>query len=81
MAKSQPTRKIRSVYKFIKANRHQHNVRTMCRLPGITPSGYYAWLQEPVSNRGQDDARLLRLVRASFTASHGIYGAKPLPRR
>jgi putative transposase len=41
----------------------------------VAPSGYYAWLQEPVSNRAQEDTRLLRLIRASFTASHGIYGA------
>ena len=47
----------------------------MCRLLGVAPSGYYAWLQEPVSNRAQDDARLLRLIRASFKASHGIYGS------
>ena len=32
-------------------------------------------LKEPVSNRAQEDARLLRLIRASFVASHGIYGA------
>jgi putative transposase len=74
MAKPKPTGKIRSAYEFIKAHRHQYNVRTMCRLLGVAPSGFYAWLQEPVSNRAQDDARLLRLIRASFTASHGIYG-------
>jgi putative transposase len=45
----------------------------MCRLLGVAPSGYYAWLQMPVSNRAQADARLLRLIRASFNASHGIY--------
>ena len=28
-----------------------------------------------MSNRAQQDARLLRLIRASFTASHGIYGS------
>ena len=28
-----------------------------------------------LSDRAQEDARLLRLIRASFTASHGIYGA------
>ena len=39
------------------------------------PSGYYDWLLQPVSNRAQEDTRLLRLIRASFTASHGIYGA------
>jgi putative transposase len=75
MAKAKATGKVRSTYEFIKAHQQQHNVRTMCRLLGVAPSGFYAWLQEPVSNRAQDDARLLRLIRASFSASHGIYGA------
>lgn len=30
---------------------------------------------QPLSNRAQEDARLLRLIRAAFVASHGIYGA------
>jgi transposase InsO family protein len=47
----------------------------MCRVLEVAPSGYYEWLLQPVSNRAQEDARLLRLIRASFTASHGIYGA------
>ena len=68
------TGKIRSAYEFIKTHQHQYNVRTMCRLLGVAPSGYYAWLREPVSTRAQDDARLLRLIRASFRASHGING-------
>jgi len=47
----------------------------MCRVLAVAPSGYYEWLQQPISNRAQEDARLLRLIRASFVASHGIYGA------
>lgn len=47
----------------------------MCRVLGVARSGCYAWLREPASNRAQEDARLLRLIRASFTASHGIHGA------
>ena len=46
-----------------------------CRVLGVAPSGYYAWLKEPTSNRAREDARLLCLIRASFIASHGIYGA------
>src|SRR5579863_5561574 len=65
----------RSTYEFIKANRHAFSVQVMCRLLGVAPSGFYAWLKQPVSNRGQEDARLLRLIRASFTAGQGIYGA------
>jgi putative transposase len=48
----------------------------MCRILGVAPSGYYEWLTHPISNRAQEDARLLPLIRASFTASQGIYGAK-----
>lgn len=47
----------------------------MCRLLGVARAGYYAWQNHPISNRAQEDARLLRLIRASFIASHGIYGA------
>ena len=67
--------RVRATYGFIKANRDEYSVQGMCRVLGVAPSGYYAWLAQPVSNRGQEDARLLRLIRASFTASHGIYGA------
>ena len=51
------------------------SVQMMCRVLEVAPSGYYEWVLQPISNRAQEDARLLRLIRASFTASHGIYGA------
>jgi putative transposase len=69
------TGKIRQTYEFIKANRKRFDVRTMCRVLEVAPSGYYAWLEEPVCQRALEDVRLLRLIRASFAASHGIYGA------
>lgn len=47
----------------------------MCRLLDVAPSGYYAWLKNPVSDRARDDARLLRLIKASFKSSQGVYGA------
>src|SRR5581483_2283237 len=67
--------RVRSTYEFIKANRNHHSVLVMCRVLDVAPSGYYKWLVHPISNRAQEDARLLRLIRASFTASHGIYDA------
>src|SRR5215213_901633 len=67
--------RVRSTYEFIKAQRGQYNVQALCRVLEVAPSGYYAWLQQPLSNRAQEDARLLRLIRAAFVASHGIYGA------
>ena len=47
----------------------------MCRILGVAVSGYYLWLQQPISNHDHEDARWLRLIRASFVASHGIYGS------
>lgn len=67
--------RVRSTYAFIKAHRDQYSVQMMCRILGVAVSGYYLWLQQPISNHDQEDARLLRLIRASFVASHGIYGS------
>jgi putative transposase len=68
-------REDRQTYEFIKAHRNRFNVRTICPVLEVAPSGYYAWLQEPVCQRALEDVRLLRLIRASYTASPGIYGA------
>ena len=38
-------------------------------------SGYYKWLHKPLSDRAIDDQRLLGMIRASYTASGGVYGA------
>lgn len=66
--------RVRSTDAFIKAHRERYSVQSMCRVLGVAPSGDYEWIQKPISNRGQEDARLLRLIRASFIASQGIYG-------
>jgi hypothetical protein len=58
------TGKVRQTYEFIKAQRSRFDVRTMCRVLEVAPSGYYAWLQEPVCRRALEDVRLLRLIRA-----------------
>jgi putative transposase len=66
---------VRRKYELIKAKQSKHSVSMMCRLLGVAPSGYYAWLKNHPSVRSKEDARLLRLIRASFKASQGAYGA------
>jgi putative transposase len=68
-------RSVRAKYEFIKAHRKEYSTQAMCSVPDVAPSGFYEWLQHPLSHRAIEDARLLRLIRASFTASQGIYGA------
>ena len=75
MSKRNLLSKAKRAYRFIEAHQGEFGIRAMCRLLSVAPAGYYAWLKQPISDRAQEDARLLRLIRASFTASHGIYGA------
>ena len=75
MSKRRIAGRVRSAYAFIKSHRDQYGVQSMCRVLEVAQSGQYEWLQQPISNRAKEDARLLRLIRASFLASQGIYGA------
>src|SRR4051812_23463582 len=67
--------RVRNTYAFIKAHRDKASVLGRCRWLGVAAGGFYEWLKQPISNRGMEDARLFRLIRASFEASHGVYGA------
>jgi putative transposase len=59
----------------VRANRDKHRVATMCRVLGVSPSGYYAWRARPASRRAQHNAELLKQVRVAHADSDGTYGA------
>ncbi|MHC4374083.1 MAG: IS3 family transposase [Planctomycetota bacterium] len=62
-------------YRFINDHRHEYPVARMCRMLQAPRSGYYKWLHKPLSDRAIDDQRLLGMIRASYTASGGVYGS------
>jgi putative transposase len=66
---------VRRKYTFIKAHRRQFDTAMMCRLLNVSRSGFYAWLRNPLSDRAREDQRLLGLIVAAYTTSHGVYGA------
>ncbi len=59
----------------MKAHQADHAVSTMCRVLGLSRSGYYAWLRRAPSTHAVADAELLDLIRKEHLESHGIYGA------
>jgi len=56
-------------------NRADYPVATMCRLLGVSTSGFYAWLNRPESARARRDAELADKVEAIHSRSRGTYGA------
>ena len=56
-------------------HRPEFGIATMCRVLQVSRSGFYQWLHQPLSDRAIEDWRLLGLIRASYTASGGVYGA------
>lgn len=59
-------------------NEHRQDfaITLMCRVLKLARAGFYAWLHEPESERVREDRRLLELIRQSYSASHGVYGAR-----
>ena len=47
----------------------------MCRVLGVSPSGYYAWRSRGPSRRAQENARLVERIRVLHRASRGNYGS------
>lgn len=63
-------------YRFISEHQRQFRITTMCRVLRMARAGYYQWLQKPMSDRDIEDQRLLWLIRDSYAASSGVYGAR-----
>ena len=50
-------------------------MKVMCKLHGVSKSGFYAWRARPVSRREQDDRRVVEHIRAVHAASRESYGS------
>ena len=55
-------------------NQACYPVATMCRVLGVSPSGYYAWRERAPSKRAQANAVLQERIREIHATSDGTYG-------
>ena len=59
----------------MKGHRAAHGIATMCRVLGVSTSGYYAWQQREPSQRARLNETLLERIRTIHVKSRETYGA------
>jgi putative transposase len=63
------------VFEFVDVEQASFPIARLCRLLGVSPSGYYAWRRRPPSDHAVADARLSRRIRAVYDQSRCTDGA------
>ncbi|HCN5474252.1 TPA: IS3 family transposase [Escherichia coli] len=69
---------VRLRYAFIRDNARCWPVRLLCRVLDVDPSGFYAWLQQPHSQRHRADLRLTGQIKQFWLESGCVYGYRKI---
>ena len=62
-------------FEFVSMHQAMYPVRTMCRVLGVSSSGYYAWRARPQSARARANELLLDRIREIHAISYETYGS------
>ncbi|EGO7253149.1 IS3 family transposase [Salmonella enterica] len=69
---------VRLRYAFIRDNTRCWPVRLLCRVLDVHPSGFYAWLQQPHSQREQVNQMLTGQIKQFWLESGCVYGYRKI---
>ncbi|ECC3670501.1 TPA: IS3 family transposase, partial [Salmonella enterica subsp. enterica serovar Stanleyville] len=69
---------VRLRYAFIRDNTHCWPVRLLCRVLDVHPCGFYAWLQQPHSQREQANQMLTGQIKQFWLESGCVYGYRKI---
>lgn len=64
-----------SAFRLIDAERASYPVAVLCRMLGVSKSGYYAWRSRPSSKRSCQDTSLTEKIREIHSRSRETYGS------
>ena len=62
------------LFKLIDAEKASYPVSLLCRVLGVSRSGYYDWKDRLPSKRDRENATLTEKIREVHERSRGIYG-------
>ena len=63
------------IFRFNAAKKAEHSIQVMCRVLGVSRSGFHAWRGRAPSKRAVQDARLTERIRAIHEANRKVYGS------
>jgi len=64
----------------MKEMRLKYSIPLMCRVLGVSPSGYYRWLKRKPSKRAQEEGRLEVEIKAAHQRTRETFGPERLQR-
>lgn len=67
-------------YQFLEQNKHQFPLVVMCKVLGVSESGFYAWRKREACQRQREDAQLTQEIRQVFDRHQGRYGSPRIHR-
>ena len=67
-------------FQLIDAAKEEFPVQRLCKVLGVSQSGYFAWRGRPACRRQREDLVLLTHVRSAFALSNATYGSPRMTR-
>ena len=67
-------------FRLVDEAKKKFPVHRLCRVLGVSQSGYFAWKRRPTCRRQHEDIVLLAHVRSAFALSNGTYGSSRMTR-
>lgn len=67
-------------FDFIEAEKASFPISRMCRVFGVSQSGFFSWRDRPACHRQRQDMVYLAHVRTAFALSNGSYGSPRMHR-
>ena len=64
-----------SLFRFVDAEKACFPVALLCKMVGVSKSGYYAWRSRPPSKRSREDATLTERILEVHQRSRETYSA------
>jgi hypothetical protein len=63
------------VFRLVEQQRASYPVARLCRVLGVSPSGFYAWRRRPPAARALVNAQLPTTIRQIHADRRGCYGS------